>query len=151
MSETLALPIAQHELLARYITCEEWVRADNSIRQDAFIPPRDHNLSVTRHLGITEEQLWRIGHAIVAKIATTRRSKLCGRADISTATVMAHGLHVEAAPLRENSNHAHINRWPQDKPLQKQIAQRLAKAAIFSVTQPQSTASAAQPDSGISG
>ncbi len=130
------LPALAEELLARFITKEFWVREDKSIRPDAFVPPKDLNLSVTRHSGMPEEILWKIGHSVADMISTKRRGSLYGRADITTSEVVRHTLAVEAAPLPENANHTHITGWPKDKPTQKHIAQRLAEAAKF-VAKPQ--------------
>jgi len=130
------LPALVDELLARFITKDFWVRADESIRPDAFVPPKDHNLSVTRHGGMPEETLWKIGHSVAEMISTKRRGILYGRADITTSDVVRQSLKVEAAPLPENVNHSHITGWPKDKPTQKHIAQRLAEAAKF-VAEPQ--------------
>ena len=48
-------PVTADELLARFITDKDWFRADLTIRQDAFIPPKDLQLSVTRHLNLSEQ------------------------------------------------------------------------------------------------
>jgi hypothetical protein len=123
-------PVADWERLARFITKHWWVRPDGSIQSDAFIPPKDLNLSVTRHLSLSEERLWAIGKKVVDAIAEKCSAQLVGRADISAHDVARHALTVEAAPLPENPNHAHIKGWP-DKPARKSIAQQLAKAAKF--------------------
>lgn len=141
MSETAQLPpVSADEWLARFITIDKWVRADKSIRPDAFIPPKDLNLSVIRHLNLSEENLWRLGQSVADAISEKRRGGLHGRADITADDVSRQTLKVEAAPFAENPNHAHITGWP-DKPAQKNIAQRLAAAAKF-VAKPQSLESA---------
>jgi hypothetical protein len=131
MSESAQLPlVAEDERLARFITRERWLREDKSISPDAFIPPRDLNLSVTRHLSLAEESLWVLGQKVVDTISEKCAAGLYGRADISADDVVRQALRVEAAPLAENPNHAHITGWP-DKPARKNIAQRLAAAAQF--------------------
>ena len=59
MSQGLPQDITDDETLARFVVVKEWVRADKTIRPDAFVPPKDLNLSVTRHIGLTEMELWR--------------------------------------------------------------------------------------------
>ena len=130
MSEIAQLPeVSRDENLARFITVEKWVRADNSIRSDAFMPPKDLNLSVTRHLFLSEADLWSVGKKVVDAISEKRLCGLHGRADITVDDVRRQTLTVEADPVVGNPNHAHISGWP-DKPAQKNIAQRLAALAI---------------------
>jgi hypothetical protein len=128
-------PVGAGERLARFITKHWWVRSDGSIQSDAFFPPKDLNLSVTRHLSLAEESLWILGQKVVDTISEKCPARLYGRADISADDVARQALTVEAAPLAENPNHAHITGWP-DKPARKSIAQQLAKAAMF-VASPQ--------------
>ena len=118
-------------MLARFITNQFWVRADQTIRPDAFIPPKDLNLSVTRHTGISEDLLWKIGQAVAEAVGSKRTACLAGRADIATKDVEREGLRVESAPLLENANHAQIVGWPEDKPARKHLAHCLAEAALF--------------------
>jgi len=128
--------VAADELLARFVAVEKWIRADNTIRQDAFIPPRDLNLSVTRHRLLSEEQLWEIGQTVANAVSQKQPARLFGRADVSVAAVAKTALRAEAVPVAANPNHAHIIGWPQDKPKQKFIAQQLAAAATFVAKKP---------------
>ena len=122
--------VSPMECLCRFITVSKWVRADKTIRSDAFIPPRDLNLSVTRRLRLTEEQIWKIGQRVVDRVTGNSPAVFPGRADILAANVFAVSLRVEAVPLTDNPNHAHITGWP-EKPARKNIAQQLAAAARF--------------------
>ena len=123
-------PVSPDEWLARFITKDKWVRPDKTLRQDAFIPPRDLKLSVTRHLGLSEDDLWNLGQRIADVIAKKRTAGLTGRADITVQQVAGQNLNTEAAPLSLNLNHAHIVGWPA-KPAQKTVAQELAAIAKF--------------------
>jgi hypothetical protein len=129
--------VSDDELLARFITVERWIRDDRTVRQDAFIPPKDHNLSVTRHRRLSQKQLWKIGQAVAGAVSQTRAAQLTGRADLAVAMVAKVAavtktkLRTEAAPIAANRNHAHVTGWPLDKPTQKIIAQELAAAASF--------------------
>jgi len=131
MSLTEPAEIYSDELVARFIRTKAWLRiSDNTVRPDAFMPPRDLNLSVTRHIGLSEESLWKIGKQVISKFAEKRPAELIGRADLLVETIPPP-LRAEPVPVPENPNHAHVTGWPTDKPSQKNIAQRLAAAATF--------------------
>lgn len=118
-------PIADDELLARFVLFSDWIRHDQTVRPNAFIPHPYPNLSVTRHRELSEFALWQIGQGIADK----RSHNLYGRADIQAITVKAHPLRIEPTP--EPKNHANITGWPADKPGQKIIAQEIAATARF--------------------
>lgn len=116
------------ELLARFILFSGWFRKDQTVRPDGFIPYPYPDLSVTRHIGLAESQLWQVGQ----DTADTRpKATLYGRADLKTADVRRQKLQVIAASLHQNLNHANVTGWPPDKPSQKIIAQELAASATF--------------------
>jgi hypothetical protein len=121
-------PVASSEALARFVVQRHWIRHDGTVKQDAFMPPRDLELSVTRHLGLTEDQLWGFGEQVAAELSAHR---LLGRADVTVEVVHRNNLNVVPVPLPNNPNHAHLIGWPADKPLQKMIAQELAAASRF--------------------
>jgi len=114
-------------MLARFVMFQNWIRSDGTVRPDAFIPPKDLQLSTTRHLGLTEAGIWEIG----AAVAAARNVELSCRADIAVRSIASAGLSTHAAPLPENPNHAHVTGWPQDKPAQKSLAQQLAAMADY--------------------
>ncbi len=119
------------ELVARFVTSKHWIRSsDNSVRPDAFMPPPDLNLSVTRHIGLSEEALWRIGKEVVGEIGQKRTAPLCGRADLSVESIPLP-LKAEPAALPNNPNHAHVTGWPTDKPSKKNLAQQLSAVAHY--------------------
>jgi hypothetical protein len=121
-----AIPNA--ELLARFVTSSRWYRSgDQTVKPDAFIPYPFPDLSVTRHEGITDAQLWEIGQRIVE--AVPQRPNLHGRADVTAGDVRITNLEVEPSPVPTNPNHADIIGWPNDKPSQKARAQQLAAMA----------------------
>jgi hypothetical protein len=82
--------IADDELLARFVLFSGWVRSDRTLRPDAFIPFPWPNLSVTRHLELSKDELWTIGQ----HIADNRPSKLYGRADLQVLTILEQSLRV---------------------------------------------------------
>lgn len=122
-------PILTNELLARYITSSRWFRKqDRTVKQDAFIPPENPlELSVTRHLTLTEDNLWKIGKGIVKDTPRT----LHGRADVETKQVLAQKLEVVPQPVSDNPNHANIVGWPVEKNERKMRALELAKVTRF--------------------
>ncbi|MGC1870470.1 MAG: hypothetical protein WA700_05885 [Acidobacteriaceae bacterium] len=121
-------PVDNEEQLARFVLFSKHVGAlDQRIKPEAFIPHPYPDLSVTRHKGLSEEQLWKLGHGI----ATARKRTLYGRADVSAISVRQQALAVEPEPIKGNPNHANILGWPKDKPAQKIIALELAAASAY--------------------
>ena len=118
-------PVTDDELLARFVLVGKWIRNDQTVRQDAFIPHPHPDLSVTRHIGLSESELWQLGQSVADK----RALPLYGRADIQALAVKTQSLRIEPTP--EPKNHANITGWPADKPSYKIIAQELTAAALF--------------------
>lgn len=92
------------------------------MRPDAFIPHPYPDLSVTRHAGISEPQLWQFGK----QVAQAVQRSLYGRADVLTQTVKNAKLEPLPAPTEENPNHVNIVGWPPSTPEQKSQALKLA-------------------------
>lgn len=124
-------PILDSERLARFIVHPDRIRADMTIKPEAFMPPNDLELSVTRHQQLGERGIWERARPLVE---STGRS-LVGRADIraESARQPSAGLDVVAAPLVSNPQHAHIVGWPPstEKSRQKMIAIALANDSKF--------------------
>lgn len=120
-------PVAPEELLARYVFHRSYVRHDGTIRPEAFVPHPYPDLSVTRHIGLTDDGVWDIGRTIASAMIRT----LLGRADLSTDAILGSGLTVLAAPTSTNPHHANITGWPAEKSAQKIRAQRIAVAARY--------------------
>lgn len=130
MSGGEPVPVADREVLARFVVSRKWVRHDGTVKQDAFMPPRNLELSVSRHAGRTEVELWARG----AAVAAASERAFVGRADLAAGAVRAvEPLVAVGAPLPEDPGHAHIVGWPPmaQKPAQKILAARLAAAAQF--------------------
>lgn len=120
--------VADEECLARFILFSKWIRnSDQTVRPDAFIPYPCPDLSVTRHINLSEEALWKMGQ----DVADARPAKLYGRADIYASTARRQHLRINPAPAPNNPNHANIDDWPADKPAQKIIAQQLAADSVY--------------------
>jgi hypothetical protein len=119
------------EMLARFLFAKD-IRLDLSIKPDPFVPPPNLQLSVTRHLELSEQEIWNLAQMVAFK----RNKPLKGRADFLTSIILPFGLSVVEDPIeKENPNHANIVDWPVDKPAQKSIAQEIAamvgKAILF--------------------
>ena len=128
MSEAAGTLLSDDEMLARFVLKTEWIRkVDNTVKQDAFIPPKDLQLSVTRHTGISPDQLIEAGKFVAVQTSL----QFLGRADINARTVVKNALKAVAWPLETNANHAHVIGWPADKESRKTIAQELAAASKF--------------------
>ncbi|HEX7723196.1 MAG TPA: hypothetical protein VF397_13615 [Pyrinomonadaceae bacterium] len=125
MSTNDPSPISDHEVLARFITQRNHIRGDNSLKPNAFIPHPWPNLSVTRHIGLAEAELWKIGQ----EVANTRPATLYGRADVTVDAITSQSLNI--VPTATPRNHANVTGWPPDKPSQKIIAQEIAAVAFF--------------------
>ena len=119
-------PIDSDEWLARFIHYQRYIRQDRTVRADAFIPYPYPALSVTRHLQLSEAELWRIGRDVARQVNKT----LHGRVDAQVFMFQQQQLHVVADPVfPENPNHANVTGWPAEKAAQKVIAQEIAAAA----------------------
>lgn len=117
--------VTPDEKLARFILQRSHLRVDLTVKPDPFIPHPLNDLSVTRHLQLSEGQLWKLGR----EVARLRSKSLYGRADVRVSDLERHRLQVVAAPLENNPNHANVVGWPLEKPAQKSIAQQIAAAA----------------------
>ena len=137
--DPLPLRVKDDEIVARFVTVSDWVRSDQTVRQEAFIPHPYPDTSVTRHLNLADHQLWKIGQDVAnARAIAERRSvTLYGSADVKTSDVRQIGnengrkLDVEGKPLPENPNHAAILGWPPEKSAQKSLDLDLAALAKF--------------------
>ncbi len=125
--------IASDEWLARFIHYQRYIRQDRTVRADAFIPHPYPDLSVTRRLKLSADELWSIGRDVARQINRT----LHGRVDAQVFVFQRQQLQVVADPVQDNPNHANVIGWPVDKPAQKIIAQQIAAAASKVLTPPQ--------------
>jgi hypothetical protein len=84
-------------------------------------------LSVTRHLDLSDEELWQKGIREVAQSAT----KLIRRADFKTLTARGLALEVVSVPEPDNVYHAEVRGWPPEKHARKNLAVDIAESAHF--------------------
>lgn len=119
--------VTDNEKLARFIVFKRWIGENSRVKQDAFMPPPDLELSVTRHINITDLDIWNIGRLVVGPPPR----QLYGRADVEVIHVRNQNLDVKPSPLADNHNHAHIINWPSDKHERKMRAIEIAAKASF--------------------
>jgi len=121
--------LAGEELLARYVFRKEFVRADGTLKPDPFIPYRHTELSVTRHIGLDDAQIWELGEGVAA--ARRESAILQGRGDVQTSAFMKENLSVRPDPIEGNPNHANVYGWPDDKAEQRAIALEIVKSVTY--------------------
>lgn len=126
MGETEEL-VSEKEWLARYVVLKHHVRADGTIKPDPFIPYKWTELSVTRHIGLREEEIWAVGHDVARQLG----KELQGRGDTTVDVFYRQKLRVKQAPEPNNPNHANVINWPGDKQGQKEIALEIVKDVQF--------------------
>jgi hypothetical protein len=120
--------VDSEEPLARFILQSGHIRTSSrTLKPDAFMPHPYHELSVTRHLQATEDEIWSVGK----DVANANGKTMHGRGDIRAAVCLAQQLRVNADPIPDNPNHALVVDWPADKPAQKIIALEIAATAVF--------------------
>ena len=127
MSESEALPpVDSNEWLARFVYYQRFIRQDRTVRPEAFIPHPYRDLSVTRHLQLSDTEIWKLGETVALQTGRP----LYGRADVQALVFLQRELQVVADPILDNPNHAIVTGWPGDKPAQKILAQQIAAAVL---------------------
>lgn len=120
-------PVESNELLSRFILFSRHLRADKTVKPDAFIPHPLPALSLTRHRDATDDELWREG----ARVEAIRDATLYGRAEVAATAFLDQQLSVEAEPIPANPNHADVTNWPAERSAQKMKALEIAKVSHF--------------------
>ena len=116
-------PVADNELLARFIVNSNEKRPDGTVTPALFLPYKLVELSVNRHREATANETWVIGR----RVAMLRQKTLYGRADIRASFCRIKPLDVVPKPiLPHNPNHADIIGFPAPKDEQLSLAQKLA-------------------------
>lgn len=116
-------PVADNELLARFIMNSNETRADGTVKPKLFLPYSRVDLSVNRHREASIDETWTIG----ANIAIERDKTLYGRADIRASSCRIESLDVVQKPIFPNNpNHADITGYPAKKEDQMSLAGKLA-------------------------
>lgn len=128
----LQTSVPPDETLARFILQSSHIRkGDNTVRPEAFIPHPYEDLSVTRHLGLSQTEIWTVGE----DVARQTGKKLHGRADNQASCYLDQALQVLPDPTPNNPNHANVVGWPPEKAMQKIIALEIAARSSFKPAQ----------------
>ena len=116
-------PVADNELLARFIVYSDEKRPDGTVKHKLFLPYKLIELSVNRHREATSEETWKVGYDVAAE----RDRTLYGLANIRASNCRFDKLNVLPDPiLPKNPNHANIIGYPPAKEDQMAIAKVLA-------------------------
>jgi hypothetical protein len=114
--------VAVDETVTRYLMFGKWYRADETIKYEAFMPPDNLELSITRLRAATDSELWEIGR----QVAQESNRSLHGRADMPVGAFAVQNLQVRDDPFPGNPNHAKAVGWPTGKSQQMIIAKQIA-------------------------
>lgn len=127
MNEIVSLPpVTDDEFLARFVLFRGWIRSgDSTVRPDAFIPYPYPDLSVTRHIGLSVEEVWQIGQAV----ADRRPATLYGRADIRR--YMSGGKPFESFPLPSRKTMPIFRVGPRTSPRRKLLPRNLLRLRVM--------------------
>jgi hypothetical protein len=124
----LRTPVTPDETLARFILQSSHIRkGDQTVRPEAFVPHPYNDLSVTRHINLTQADILAVGE----EIAHTTGKSLYGRADNQAISFLDQELQVSPDPDQRNPNHAIVVGWPEEKSKQKIIAMEIAASSSF--------------------
>ena len=124
----LQISVLPDETLARFILQSCHIRkGDNTVKPEAFVPHPYQDLSVTRHLGLTQAEIWTVGE----DVARQTGKNLHGCADNQASSYLDQALQVLPDPTPSNPNHANVVGWPQEKAMQKIIALEIAARSSF--------------------
>lgn len=117
------------ELISRYIFEKTHFRSDNSVKHNAFMPPKDKlEVSVYRIKGLSTDEIWQIGNEYVAQ---QRGKDLLGRADILAEHAYRHGLDIKP-DTHPHPRHANISGFPAgNNEKVRMLALELAACASF--------------------
>ena len=133
------VPVENGERLARMILDEKHLKRANDFvtpKAEAFLPYKHVELSVIRHRGFMEGELWEVGRDVSAKREASdqfgRKFPLLGRGDFLARDARTQNLDVIPVEGPElPRNHADVIGWPKDKPAQMLCALKIAAASVF--------------------
>lgn len=117
--------IKENEIVTRYICSKNhYSSANKRVKFGAFMPARDNKTSVFRIDELSYEEVWQYG---VKYVESKGDREIFARADLKIKNIIKHNLKV--TPSEPPHRHANIEGWPDDKILQKHIANKLANDA----------------------
>ena len=117
----------QRKLGAFRLPFEEMYESIPRLGQMYSFPSPRPELSVTRHFGLDDGEIWEKGEVV----GRERSLPLIGRGDVVTEEFRRQQLMVSAAPIPGNVHHANVTGWPLNKAAQKHLAQEISSVARF--------------------
>jgi hypothetical protein len=122
--------VGGQEEVSRFVLFERDLRENDTIKHNVLLPHPYRDLSVTRHTGISIQELWQLGEDVANLRRQSRpNASLLGRGDFSASDALA--LSLTAYRHEPPKNHVHIGSWPSEKPMQMLLAQKLAASITF--------------------
>jgi hypothetical protein len=122
---TATEPLDPAEPISRFLT-QSGQFTTGRVKPAAFLPGPDGTTSTFRTQGLTADEKWALGEALVA---TPRGRRLYGSGDLSVSSVVVTGLSID--PDDDPPRHAGIIGWPEGKDARLSLAQRLAASAAL--------------------
>ena len=115
------------ELLTRFISDSGQIRnSDNTVKHNAFMPPKTGRLSVYWISGIHDATIWAIGDTHVAPA----RGKVIARADLNSLVAYTEDLSIEITGT-PHPRHADIVGWDLGSTKLRLQAMKLANSATL--------------------
>lgn len=115
-----AIPIPT-DILTRYIRTDRYIKADNTVRYNAFMPANNNTTSVFNVTGLVDADIW--------AIAVNYISSIVGRADIQAEDVTNEGLQLD--PNEPPVRHVDIIGWSEDKSQNQLKAKQIVRRATL--------------------
>ena len=122
----MAYDSGEGEEVTRFITQKSYYRPSNgTVKHNAFMPPRNNQLSVYRTTGLQQPEVWFIGEQFVAP---QLQCEILGKAVINSLVVYREGLAIHDHPS-PHERHANVVGWDSVGTEVRLIAIKLADAA----------------------
>lgn len=113
--------------ISRFLFDGGHIRADKTIRHNAFTPPKNYRLSVYKTDTLTAAQVYEIGLQYVAPL---RGKPIKGVAQVHSGLVGAIGLSIDNDGV-PHSRHSNIIGWSEDSSKDRILAMKLASEAVL--------------------
>lgn len=116
------------EEITRYITQKAYFRpSNNTVKHNAFMPPKSNQLSIYRTTGVEPKDVWVIGDQYVAALL---HQDLIAKAVLNSRIIYDCGLAIEDDPI-PHERRANIIGWQTASTETRLIAMKLAAAATL--------------------
>lgn len=118
--------IDSNENIGRYLTQHShFKKARNQVTAQAFIPPKDLELSVFRIEGLEMDEIWKIGDWVVMNLPEPRTLYGVGKIKAKSLEIDGTKLIVDEPP----PNHCSVRNWPLEEARRLLIAIKMAAEA----------------------